>query len=105
MAHDHRVGYQEELLRGVRLDGWQVQENGGVVVSGPCPKCHGDAYGPELPLADAVKESTILYFDRAPDRILEIVAACHCGHAHGRDDATNCGRRWVVVVKLTESGP
>ncbi len=101
MAHNQNVTYEKEFLRGVHLTGWTVQEDGSgeITVSGPCPVCDGDAYGPSLPMAEATEDATLLHFDRPPEIVARILAACRCGTSHGRDGASSCGRSWIVVVK------
>src|SRR5262245_25580517 len=51
VAHVDQVKYQSEKLDDVELAGWRAvwDPSGMWVVSGPCPKCKGDAYGPDIP--------------------------------------------------------
>jgi hypothetical protein len=105
MPHNARVRYSNELLAAGRLKpGWsaQVDDRGVVTVSGPCPKCGGDAFGPPLPELPGVEDLVLL--DRPAEEpneeLRRVLAECRCGFSHGDDDAKSCGRSWYVNVKL-----
>lgn len=105
MAHKTSVEYATNTLTSGDLEGWQAQvlDDGSVAVSGPCPVCGGQAFGPELPEIDQIKNPGILYADQRPPRpSRDILARCDCGYSHkGAPDGTaSCGRRWVVVVAM-----
>lgn len=100
MNHDTAVKYAQETLRGVSLDGWAAKRSGDeIVVDGPCPMCHGEAYGPSLPYAE-VREAVmgVLPLDDEPKQSQDIPAKCACGSSHGKDGAQSCGRDWYVPV-------
>lgn len=88
-----------QTLSGVPLEGWTVEStgDGDYVVSGPCPACRGGSFGPSLPLED-VTATVALSVEGPAQPMVEILAKCQCGYTHGKDDVTNCGRRWTVVV-------
>jgi len=100
--HKPSVKYSAEVLSGVPLPpGWTARKNrdGTVGVEGPCPKCLGRAFGPTLPIVDAATLDAEPFLLRArADESWQVVAACDCGFAHGRPDASSCGRTFAVNV-------
>jgi hypothetical protein len=110
VGHDKTVTFVAERLDSGDLgSGWsaQVDGEGIVTVSGPCPVCHGDAYGPVLPsLQAAGAEESLLVVGRPPsqpdERLRRVRAECCCGSKHkGDEDASGgCGRWWYVNVRL-----
>lgn len=109
MGHDKKVKFVAERLDSGNLGpGWsaQIDEEGVVTVSGPCPVCHGDAYGPVLPnLQAASLTESLLVVGRPPsepDEVRRIRAECCCGAKHSGDEdgGSGCGRWWYVNVRL-----
>jgi hypothetical protein len=105
--HKDDLPYRTEILRGGQLpDGWTATENpdGTYAVSGPCPACFGDAYGPAISqLDEEVGDDSLLYIDGPGTRSREILAACACGNEHTKSGATSCGREWGVRVHTREA--
>jgi hypothetical protein len=105
VAHDDTVKYEKvRLPAGQSLDGWDVNRQGDrYTVTGTCPVCHGDAYGPDLESAQDAADTadSIQQLLAAPQPHVEshvILANCHCNHDHGKADATDCGRSWFVPL-------
>ncbi len=108
MAHDEAVKFEAESLgSGMLPDGWSadVDVTGIVTVSGPCPTCGGDAWGPPLPTPESAVTAESLVVANRPesqphDQLRRVRAECHCGFEHGNDGADGCGRWWMVNVRL-----
>lgn len=102
VEHDGEVKYAEEPLRAAALEHWTARKNGHFVeVGGPCPTCHGTAWGPALPVLATIATRVVgvLPLDGGEAvSVLHIEAECHCGFEHGHAGATGCGRYWVVPV-------
>ena len=80
-------------------EGWEASwGSAGWSVSGPCPACRGDAWGPPIPagVADDAGERNLVG-PGAPPASGAVLAACYCGRTHG-DSEGSCGRRWVVRI-------
>ncbi len=109
--HDDSVEFRSELLRNVRLPGWTAElidrDSNSYLVKGPCPTCHGAAWGPvALPEMKPVTDRNLFYLDRPARTVLAITAACRCGTPHRKDrkvDDEGCGRRWTVLVDADKS--
>ncbi|WP_130013927.1 hypothetical protein [Serinicoccus sediminis] len=97
MEHKDDVKYAAEIMPGGTPlpAGWKVVAKEPFAVSGPCPSCFGNAYGPLIKDFD----------DGEPDRELtrEIYAECSCGFSHGGDGATSCGRSWIVTLQSPDA--
>lgn len=105
MEHKSSLKFARVALRGADLTGWRVEGSGASMsVSGPCPACHGDASGPELPDPDAMTVLGVLPVDAgAPMRTVYIEAECHCGYEHGVSGGESCGRFWDVPILHADS--
>ncbi len=59
------------------------------------------AYGPSLPWRQkgAIDLTSLR---TALPVVAEVRADCRCGHDHGEDGASSCGRYWVVNVHAAE---
>jgi hypothetical protein len=61
---------------------------------GPCPACHGVAFGPRLvDLADRDASKVLVGED------VDVPCECRCGIDHGAGAALGCGRWWISSGK------
>jgi hypothetical protein len=107
--HDPDVAYADVVVPGhaIDLSGWEcwTVHDGGVLhyyARGPCPVCRAptqghldDATRPIESLGRPSDEETP--GEPRPSHPIEIPVRCTCGHAHGRDQARSCGRRWSIL--------
>lgn len=99
MDHEDVAYSDEQAPGGADLTGWTAEWDGdNIVVRGPCPVCHGEAYGPTLPDASPPTASA-LRVDEPPIVTRTVRAECRCGHKHGKDGKKACGRWWHVPVE------
>lgn len=104
--HEPDVPYRAEFLSDTALpEGWEGSRNahGLYSVSGPCPACKGQAYGPamtQLGVTTTNEDADLLYIDRPQARTREVLAACTCGAEHGKSGAGSCGREWIVRIHV-----
>lgn len=93
--HKSRVTYARVRLPGgtVLPDGWTVISEDPFAVSGPCPKCLGDAYGPVL-FIDGVATRELA----ESEPVATVIAECRCEYEHGDDGEMGCGRYWPVSI-------
>jgi len=78
------------------LDGWSFRPNpdGTYEADGPCPTCHGDAYGPRLAEIEEPPAKELVTED------LDVGCECHCGHDHGGGSDSGCGRWWIASHRV-----
>ena len=102
-THHRRIKFASELLSAPELLGWTYRrdDDDQVVVSGPCPSCGGEVYGPDSPdpgdITDA-DPTTLLTGDGRLDVIATVYVRCNCGAPHGVVGGYSCGRYWIVEV-------
>jgi hypothetical protein len=104
MTHDETIRFEEEYLEPPTgaMGGWsgQARDDGTCAASGPCPSCHGTAYGPRT----AVIGTRGLTAARPLATPCDVPCACRCGHDHGGGKDAGCGRWWIYrVANLQEA--
>jgi hypothetical protein len=114
-VHDSAIAYADTVVPGASInvaswESWSYTD-GGIThyyAKGPCPGCSAEAQGH---YADIEKPVEGQGADRdAPDVLegplddtIEIPVQCHCGFAHGTQNATSCGRSWSVIITRAAS--
>lgn len=104
-GHDTAVAFANTVVTGEAIDiaAWdcQVHHDGDIAsyyARGPCPACHADTQGhiddAALPIESLGPEA---WPRGMPSESVEIPVRCTCGHDHGRQGATGCGRRWSIL--------
>lgn len=89
MKHNSQVRYSDQSVEMDRqtFREWEI-EDGQTGASGPCPACGGKAWGPPIPVLEGANADL--------PSLESIPCQCHCGFKHGEEDATSCGRHWIV---------
>lgn len=98
MEHDLTVSYSAGVQSPKEFpSGWTFEwdDDGEVAGYGPCPWCYGSAYGPPLRIAERQKP-------KPAGR--DFIAVCACGGPHGKDNATSCGRKFLVQAPESDRG-
>lgn len=98
--HDDSVKFSKDLYVEVsagELPGWSFERSadGLFAAGGPCPSCHGSAYGPRL--VDVSDHTT----KSLPGQDVDVASECRCGFDHGGGPDAGCGRWWIASYRAT----
>lgn len=109
-GHDTGVGFLDEVVPGDGLDvarwRWWSHVEGALThyyVQGPCPACgaprqQGHGVDAPAPIEGQGRGPGVTPVERRDT--FEVSVRCLCGHDHGREGATGCGRRWSLVINV-----
>jgi hypothetical protein len=113
--HDLSVPYADVVVPGsdidiMRWESWSYThaDRKDYYAKGPCPACFAEAQGHAADIQEPVEAQGRRQRDAALGKAvlgdtIEIPVRCQCGFGHGKQDATNCGRAWSLIVTRTTS--
>ena len=65
---------------------------------GPCPACRAEAEGAVLDVTPPEHAQGGQSVSKDTHPVVQISVHCSCGHSHGAEGKTGCGRSWTIEV-------